>query len=59
MEAEWRLLPLHRKWSPDMSGDAKDGALRTIDEILGDQATCLWLKAALRSALLRDPVDAC
>lgn len=30
----------------------------TIDEILADPAASFWLKAALRSALLRDPVDA-
>lgn len=32
--------------------------LPTIDEILADPASSLWLKAALRSALSRDPVDA-
>lgn len=30
----------------------------TIDEILADPAASFWLKAALRSALSRDPVDA-
>jgi len=30
----------------------------TIDEILGDPTTSGWLKAALRSAISRDPVDA-
>jgi hypothetical protein len=30
----------------------------TIEEILADPAASLWLKAALRSALSRDPVDA-
>jgi hypothetical protein len=41
-----------------MSDDAKDGDLPTIDEILADPAASFWLKAALRSALSRDPVDA-
>jgi len=41
-----------------MSDDAKDGDLPTIDEILGDPAASFWIKAALRSALSRDPVDA-
>jgi hypothetical protein len=41
-----------------MSDDAKDGDLPTIDQILGDPAASMWLKAALRSALSRDPVDA-
>jgi hypothetical protein len=30
----------------------------TIDEILADPAASFWLKAALRSAFPRDPVDA-
>jgi hypothetical protein len=29
-----------------------------IEEILDDRAASFWLKAALRSALIRDPVDA-
>ncbi len=41
-----------------MSDDAKDGALPTIDEILDDPAASFWLRAALCSALSRDPVDA-
>jgi len=41
-----------------MSDDAKDGDLPTIDQILGDPAASFWIKAALRSALSRDPVDA-
>lgn len=41
-----------------MSDDAKDGNLPTIDEILDDPAASFWLKAALRSARSRDPVDA-
>jgi hypothetical protein len=30
----------------------------TADEVLDDAAASKWLKAALREALLRDPVDA-
>lgn len=41
-----------------MSDDAKDDHVPTIDAILGDPAASFWLKAALRSALSRDPVDA-
>jgi hypothetical protein len=41
-----------------MSADAKAGDLPTIDEILDDPAASFWLKAALHSALSRDPVDA-
>lgn len=41
-----------------MSDDGKGGDLPTIDEILGDPAASFWLKAALRSTLSRDPVDA-
>ena len=29
-----------------------------IEEVLNDPAASFWLKAALRSALSRDPVDA-
>jgi hypothetical protein len=32
--------------------------LPSIEQILADPAASGWLKAALRSALLRDPVDA-
>jgi hypothetical protein len=32
--------------------------LPEIDEVLLDPAASYWLKAALRSALTRDPVDA-
>jgi hypothetical protein len=35
--------------------DASDAA---ISEVLADAATSVWLKAALRDALHRDPVDA-
>jgi hypothetical protein len=41
-----------------MIDDAKAGDLPPIEEILGDRAASFWLKAALRSALSRDPVDA-
>ena len=34
------------------------GDLPSIDEVLGDPAASDWLKAALCSALRRDPVDA-
>lgn len=29
-----------------------------LDKLLGDPATSFWLKAALRAALARDPLDA-
>ena len=29
-----------------------------LEKLLSDQATSFWLKAALRSALTRDPLDA-
>lgn len=32
--------------------------LPTIDAVLADPATSDWLKTTLRSALIRDPVDA-
>jgi hypothetical protein len=32
--------------------------LPDIDKVLADPAASFWLKAALRSALCRDPVDA-
>jgi hypothetical protein len=35
-----------------------DADLPTIEDILSDPAASLWLKAALRTALDRDPVDA-
>jgi hypothetical protein len=41
-----------------MSAESKAGDLPTIDEILDDPAASFWLKAALSSALSRDPVDA-
>ena len=41
-----------------MRQEAESAEHATIDEILADLAASLWLKAALRSALSRDPVDA-
>jgi len=41
-----------------MSDDARDDDLATIGGILDDPAASFWLKAALRSARSRDPVDA-
>jgi hypothetical protein len=32
--------------------------LPSIDEVLADPSASFWLKATLRSALCRDPVDA-
>lgn len=53
-----QLLQLLRMVRSDMSDDRTDGDVPTIDEILDDPAASFWLKAALRSALSRDPVDA-
>jgi len=41
-----------------MRQEAESAEHATIDEILADLAASFWLKAALRSALSRDPVDA-
>jgi hypothetical protein len=41
-----------------MSDDSRADHLPAIDDILDDPAASLWLKAALCSALSRDPVDA-
>ncbi len=41
-----------------MCQEAKSTDRPAIDEILADPAASFWLKAALRSALSRDPVDA-
>ncbi len=30
----------------------------TIDEVLADKASSFWIKNALQSAIMRDPVDA-
>jgi len=40
---------------PAEQADASDAA---ISEVLADAAASVWLKAALRDALRRDPVDA-
>jgi len=40
-----------------MRQEAESAEHATIDEILADLAASFWLKAALRSALSRDPVD--
>lgn len=34
------------------------GALPTVEEILTDKASSSWIRAALESALERDPIDA-
>ena len=34
------------------------GDLPSIEEVLRDPAASLWLRNALRAALIRDPVDA-
>jgi len=49
---------LRRKVGPEMINDAPAGDLPPIEEIRGDREASFWLKAALRSALSRDPVDA-
>ena len=41
-----------------MCHEAESAGRGTIDDILVDPTASLWLKAALRSALSRDPVDA-
>ena len=41
-----------------MSSGPTTGDLPSIDEVLADPAASYWLKAALCSALRRDPVDA-
>ena len=41
-----------------MSDPFETRDLPDIDEILADRAASSWLKAALRAALSRDPVDA-
>jgi hypothetical protein len=50
---------LRRKVRPEMYSDAPAGDLPPIEEILDDRAASFWIKAALRSALSRDPVDCC
>ena len=41
-----------------MTGERQEYELPTIEEVLRDSSASFWLKAALRSALARDPVDA-
>jgi hypothetical protein len=41
-----------------MTNAPTTGGLPSIEEVLADPAASFWLKAALRSALCRDPVDA-
>jgi hypothetical protein len=41
-----------------MNEPSEANDLPEIDEILADPSASFWLKAALRSALSRDPVDA-
>jgi hypothetical protein len=41
-----------------MTSGRQEHELPTIEEILRDPSASFWLKAALRSALARDPVDA-
>jgi len=41
-----------------MCQEAKFADRPAIDEILADPAASVWLKAGLRLALSRDPVDA-
>ena len=38
--------------------ELEDASEAAIAEVLADAATSAWLKAALRDALRRDPVDA-
>jgi hypothetical protein len=41
-----------------MSESPRTDELPVIEEVLADPAASFWLKAALRSSLCRDPVDA-
>jgi hypothetical protein len=41
-----------------MTSGLQEHELPTIEEVLRDPSASFWLKAALRSALARDPVDA-
>lgn len=41
-----------------MSAEQQSRSLPRISTVLEDPAASFWLKAALRSALARDPVDA-
>jgi hypothetical protein len=41
-----------------MTPERQEHELPTSEEVLRDPSASFWLKAALRSALARDPVDA-
>jgi hypothetical protein len=41
-----------------MTSDGREHELPTIEEVLRDPSASFWLRAALHSALGRDPVDA-
>lgn len=41
-----------------MTSGRQEHELPAIEEVLRDPSASFWLKAALRSALVRDPVDA-
>jgi hypothetical protein len=41
-----------------MTSGRQEHELPTIEEVLRDPSASFWLKAALRSSLGRDPVDA-
>jgi hypothetical protein len=41
-----------------MTSGRQEHELPTIEEVLRDPSASFWLKAALRSALARNPVDA-
>jgi hypothetical protein len=41
-----------------MTSGRQEHELPTIEEVLRDPSASFWLKAALRSELARDPVDA-
>lgn len=41
-----------------MTAHGEQFEVPTVDELLKDPSTSIWLRNALASALLRDPVDA-
>lgn len=41
-----------------MTPQRQERELPTIEEVLRDPSASVWLRAAIRSALARDPVDA-
>jgi hypothetical protein len=41
-----------------MTSGRQEHEVPTIEEVLRDPSASVWLKTALRSALVRDPVDA-